>query len=347
MGFKRKFEIGDKVRVIDPSYDKYKKIGKIISYLSNYNYKGLYEVKFEDGTYFNYKPNKLELVEANISCNISPKKLSISDLRPGMKVRIRSDLKEGYNPLIYVSNSMTYFKGTIQTIKTINSNNTIILNSLNYLWDIDCFSEIVEESKEEIKTSEHIKFPLKEGQIVTLLDGKKYQVINKKDFGRCALCSLGFKGSNNCSICYINGIVGCPNILPKFHYFKLIEDNKKENKSFSKPLTISDFKVGMRVRVKEDFDKIMTGPDYISNISTKMRTFKGKELIIENIGNNYIIAKNYCWIPEWLEIIDESTTSSNSIENSSVKETGIITKVNFTLTDFKSEKLEHSKFTVL
>ena len=59
MGFKRKFQIGDKVQVIDFSYDKYKKIGKIISYSSSYNYKGLYEVKFEDGTYFNYKPNEL------------------------------------------------------------------------------------------------------------------------------------------------------------------------------------------------------------------------------------------------------------------------------------------------
>ena len=37
----------------------------------------------------------------------------------------------------------------------------------------------------------------------------------------------------------------------------------------------------------------------------------------------------------------------NSVENSPVKEVGIITKVNFTLTDFKSEKLEHSKFTIL
>ena len=29
------------------------------------------------------------------------------------------------------------------------------------------------------------------------------------------------------------------------------------------------------------------------------------------------------------------------------KEIGIITKVNFTLTDFKPEKLDHSKFTIL
>ena len=164
---------------------------------------------------------------------------------------------------------MITFNGTIQTIKVIRSNNTIILNGLDYLWDIDCFSEIVEETKEEIKTSEEIEFLLKEGQIVTLLDGKKYQVINHRRLGRCSLCSLGTKGSNNCSICYINGKVGCSKILPAFHYFKLVDSTDSTKKEIS---------------IKKEF---------------------------------------------------------------SVKEIGIITKVNFTLTDFKSEELEHSKFTIL
>lgn len=346
MGFKRKFEIGDKVRVIKPNDPYYKQIGKIINYYSPYDSKGFYNVKFGNEPR-NYYSNSLEKVEDSSSTDTKSNKLSISDLKPGMKVRIRSDLKEYLSKYMYVNDTISSYSGTVHTIKEIDSNNYILLSDIPNTWSIENFSEIVEEPKEETTTSEKIKFPLKEGQIVTLLDGKKYQVINNKDLGRCSLCSLGYKGSNNCSICYINGVVGCSMILPKLHYFKLVEDNKKENKSSSKPLTIFDFKVGMRVRVKENFDKITTGPDYISNISTKMRTFKGKELIIENIENNYIIAKNYCWIPEWLEIVDESTNSSNSVENSSVKEVGIITKVNFTLTDFKPEKLEHSKFTIL
>ena len=178
MGFKRKFEIGDKVQVIDSSYDKYKKIGKIISYLSGYNYKGFYEVKFEDGTYFNYKPSELELVESNINYNynILSNKLSISDLKPGMKVRIRPDLKEGSSKQVYVVPSMANFAGTIQTIEDIKLNN-IYLKNQTWVWAIDCFSEIVEEPKEEeIKTSEKVELPLKEGQVVTLLDGKKYKV---------------------------------------------------------------------------------------------------------------------------------------------------------------------------
>ena len=178
MGFKRKFQIGDKVQVIDSSYDKYKKIGKIISYLSNCGGKGLYEVKFEDNTYFSYKSNELELVEANISCNISPKKLSISDLKPGMKVRIRPDLKEGQSTVIYIYKDMENFAGTIATIKGMLNNisdkyNCIYLENIPYAWDIGCFSEIIKESEEETKVSEKIELPLKEGQVVTLLDSKK------------------------------------------------------------------------------------------------------------------------------------------------------------------------------
>ncbi len=267
MGFSRKFKKGDKVRVIKPNDPRYKQIGKIIDYYSSYSGKGIYGVNFEKD-FSNYYSNSLEKVEDSSNTNIESNKLSIFDLKPGMKVRIRPDLKEGQSTQVYVTYSMSDLSGTVYTIKAINSNNNIILKDLNYVWDIDCFSEIVEES-EEVKVSEKIKFPLKEGQIVTLLDGKKYQVINNKNLGRCSLCSLGTKGCNNCSICYINGKVGCAKILPALHYFKLVEDNKKENKS------------------------------------------------------------------------------SNSVENSSAKEIGIITKVNFTLTDFKPEKLEHSKFTIL
>ena len=169
---------------------------------------------------------------------------------------------------------MENFAGTIATIKGMLNNisdkyNCIYLENIPYAWDVDCFSEIVKESEEETTTSEKIKFPLKEGQIVTLLDGKKYQVINNKDLGRCSLCSLGTKGCNDCSICYINGMIGCSRILPAFHYFKLVDS-----------------------------------PDSIK-----------KEISVK--------------------------------KESSVKEIGIITKVNFTLTDFKLEKLEHSKFTIL
>ena len=272
MGFKRKFKDGDTVRVIKSNDSRYKKIGEIFFYSSSYGGKGWYKVKFDDG-YYSYYSYELEKVEE--SNNTKSDKLSISDLKPGMKVRIRPDLKEGQSTVVYVNKDMENYAGTIATIKGMLNNisdkyNSIYLENIPYAWDVDCFSEIVKESEEETTTSEKIEFPLKEGQIVTLLDGKKYQVINNKDLGRCSLCSLGTKSCNDCSICYINGMIGCSRILPAFHYFKLVEDNKKENES-----------------------------------------------------------------------------SSNSVENSSVKEIGIITKVNFTLTDFKSEKLEHSKFTIL
>lgn len=273
MGFKRKFKDGDTVKVIKSNDSKYKKIGEIFFYNSSYGGKGWYKVKFDDG-YYSYYSYELEKVEESNNTNINSNKLSISDLKPGMKVRIRPDLKEGQSTVVYVNKDMENYAGTIATIKGMLNNindkyNFIYLENIPYTWDVDCFSKIVEESEEEITTSEKIKFPLKEGQIVTLLDGKKYQVVNNKDLGRCSLCSLGTKGCNDCSICYINGMIGCSRILPVFHYFKLV-----------------------------DF------PDSIK-----------KEISVK--------------------------------KESSVKEIGIITKVNFTLTDFKSEKLEHSKFTIL
>ena len=276
MGFKRKFQIGDKVRVIDSSYVKYKEIGKIVSYLSNCGCKGLYEVKFEDNTYFSYKYNELELVEANTSCNISSNKLSISDLKPGMKVRIKPDLKEGQSTHIFVTFSMVGLRGTTKTIKNIERDGRIWLTKSDFIWDIDCFSEIVEEPKEEVKNSEKIEFPLKEGQVVTLLDGKKYQVIkNNTNKLTCSFCSLGIAkcGENRCNIAHINGKPSCPLVIPIHHYFKLYEEQKTEDSSF-----------------------------------------------------------------ESINLIEKE---------SSIKEIGIITKVNFTLTDFKSEELKHSKFTVL
>ena len=166
------------------------------------------------------------------------------------------------------------------------------LKNIKWLWDIDCFSEIVEEPKEKINTSEDIKLPLKEGQVVTLLDGKKYEVVKyKKDTDSCARCSLYSTSNFKCCISHINNVDDCSKVLPYRSYFKLCEDRKTENNS-SKSLTISNFKVE-----------------------------KGSA--------------------------DESCNSSNSIENSSIKEIGIITKVNFTLIDFKPEELEYSKFTIL
>ena len=170
---------------------------------------------------------------------------------------------------------MANFAGTIQTIEDIKLNN-IYLKNQTWVWAIDCFSEIVEESKEEIKTSEKIELPLKEGQVVPLLDGKQYQVIkNNTKKCSCYLCSLYIKncGEDRCHITHIKGKTSCTFVIPAGHYFKLYKDQKTEDSSFE---------------------------------------------------------------------------SINPIEkDSSVKEIGIITKVNFTLIDFKSEKLEHSKFTVL
>lgn len=268
MGFKRKFEIGDKVKVIKTNDTRYNQIGEIKHYYSSYDCKGVYNIKFENGTY-NYYPSNLEKVEDSSNTDTKSNKLSISDLKPGMKIRIRSDLKEYLSKYMYVNDTISSYSGTVHTIKEINSNNYILLNDIPNTWSIENFSEIVEEPKEETITLEKIKFPLKEGQIVTLLDGKKYQVINNKDLGKCSLCSLGTKGCNDCSICYINGVIGCSRILPTYHYFKLID----------------------------------------SLDSTK------KEISIN--------------------------------KEAPVKKVGIITKVNFILTDFKSEEIIHSKFTIL
>ena len=354
MGFKRKFQTGDKVRVKDPKNSFYKKIGIIKGYSNKYDSytyqyisdKKVYCVDFEEYS-TEFYPYQLEKVEEFNNTDTKSNKLSISDLKPGMKVRIKPNLKEGKSSYVFITKSMVNFSNTIHTIKDI-INPQIILTDSRYGWDIDCFSEIIRELEEETTTSEEIKFPLKEGQIVTLLDGEKYQVVkNNKDQYACYFCSLyDINKGHKCSICHINNTKTCIDIIPSNHYFKWYQDQKIED-NFFKSLTISDFKVGMKVKVKENFDKIITNPDYSSNIASKMKSFKGKELVIENIGNKSIIAKGYCWLPEWLEIVDESINSSNSVENSSVKEIGIITKVNFTLTDFKSEKLEHSKFTIL
>ena len=301
MGFKRKFEIGDKVQVIKPNDFRNNQIGKITHYYSSYGSKGVYTVSFKNGTR-SYYPYELEKIEDSSNIDTKSNKLSISDLRPGMKVRIRPDLKEGQSIIVYVAYIMIHLKGTIHTIKEITLNNMIILNDSNYTWDIDCFSEIVEESKEEINISENIELPLKEGQVVTLLDGEKYQKI---------------------------------------------EDNS------SKSLTISDFKIGMKIKVKKDFDKIVPISTldlfHFYHIPIRMKAFEEKELIVENVGNCFITAKNLKWYPEWLEIIEESQIFCEN-ESSLTKvseETGIITKVTFTLNEFKSEKLEHSKFTIL
>ena len=358
MGFKRKFEIGDKVQVIKPNDFRNNQIGKIVSYLSNYDYKALYEVQFEDDKYFSYKPNELEKVEK--SNNTKSNKLSISNLKPGMKVRIRPDLKEGQSTVVYVNNDMKNYAGTIATIKGMLNNisdkyNSIYLENIPYAWDIDCFSEIVEEPKEETTTSEKIKFPLKEGQIVTLLDGKKYQVIkNNTNKFACSFCSLNQTkcGEDRCNITHINGKISCAFVIPPHHYFKLSEDQQTEDNS-SKSLTISDFKIGMKIKVKKDFDKIVPTSTldlfHFYHIPIIMKSFEEKELIVENIGNYFIKAKNFQWYPEWLEIIEEPQIfceNKSSLTKVS-EETGIITKVTFTLNEFKSEKLEHSKFTIL
>lgn len=293
MGFKRKFEIGDNVKVIKPNDFRYKQIGKITYYSYSYSGKGIYSVIFENST-SNYYSNNLEKVEDSSNTDTKSDKLSISDLKPGMKVRIRPDLKEGSNKKVYIVPAMVNLAGTIQIIEDIGLNN-IYLKNQKFVWTIDCFSEIIEESEEKTEVSDKIELPLKEGQIVTLLDGKKYQVI-KSDTNKysCELCSLYIKncGECRCNITHIKDKSACSYVIPYKHYFKLCEDQNIENNS-TKSSTFSDFKV-------EE-----------SNT-------------------------------------DESYNSINPIEkNSSEIEVGIITKVNFTLTDFKPEKLEHSKFTIL
>ena len=353
MGFERKFKDGDKVKVIKTNDPKYNQIGKIEYYQSSYNNsKGMYGVSFENG-FSHYYPNNLEKVEDSSNTNTKSNKLSISDLKPGMKVRIRPDLKEGSSKLVYVTYAMADLTGTIQTIEYIKVNK-IYLKNQTWVWSIDCFSEIIEESKEEINISENIKLPLKEGQIVTLLDGEKYQVIkNNTNKYACYFCSLyNINEAHKCSISHINNAKTCPDVIPHNHYFKWCQDQKIEDNS-SKSLTVSDFKIGMKIKVKKDFDKIIPTSTldlfHFYHIPIRMKLFEEKELIVENIGNCFITAKSLKWYPEWLEIIKEPQIFCEN-ESSLTKvseETGIITKVTFTLNEFKSEKLEHSKFTIL
>ena len=214
--------------------------------------------------------------------------------------------------------------------------------------------EKVEESKEEMNISENIELPLKEGQVVTLLDGEKYQVVkNNTNKYACYFCSLyNINEAHKCSISHINNTKICPDIIPHNHYFKWCQDQKIEDNS-SKSLTVSDFKIGMKIKVKKDFDKIVPTSTldlfHFYHIPIRMKAFEEKELIVENVGNCFITAKNLKWYPEWLEIIEEPQIfckNESSLTKVS-KEIGIITKVTFTLNEFKSEKLEHSKFTIL
>ena len=214
--------------------------------------------------------------------------------------------------------------------------------------------EKVEESKEEINISENIELPLKEGQVVTLLDGEKYQVIkNNTNKYACYFCSLyNINEAHKCSISHINNTKTCPDVIPHNHYFKWYQDQKIKDNS-SKSLTISDFKIGMKIKVKKDFDKIVPTSTldlfHFYHIPIRMKAFEEKELIVENIGNCFITAKSLKWYPEWLEIIEEPQIfceNKSSLTKVS-EETGIITKVTFTLNEFKSEKLEYSKFTIL
>lgn len=352
MGFERKFKDGDTVRVIKPNDFRYKQIGKITYYSYSYSGKGIYSVIFEDST-SNYYSNNLEKVEESNNTNTESNKLLISNLKPGMKVRIKPDLKEGKCGYIFITKSMVNFSNTIHTIKDI-INSQIILTDSCYAWDIDCFSEIIEKSKEEINISENIKLPLKEGQVVTLLDGEKYQVVkNNTNKYACYFCSLyNINNRHKCSISHINNTKACTDVIPSNHYFKWYQDQKIEDNS-SKSLTISDFKIGMKIKVKKDFDKIVPTSTldlfHFYHIPIKMKLFEEKELIVENIGNCFIKAKNFQWYPEWLEIIEEPQIFCEN-ESSLTKvseETGIITKVTFTLNEFKLEKLEHSKFTIL
>lgn len=359
MGFERKFKDGDKVKVIDSNSSSYKEIGIVKGYSNKYDSytykyisnKKVYNVDF--GKYSTeFYPFQLEKVEK--FNNTKSNKLSISDLKPGMKVRIRSDLKEEQSTCIFVTSSMLELRGTIQTIKNIKQNGHIWLIKSNFIWDIDCFSEIIEESKEEINISENIKLPLKEGQVVTLLDGKKYQVVkNNTNKYACYFCSLSdINEAHKCSISHINNTKTCSDVIPHNHYFKWCQDQKIEDNS-SKSLTISDFKIGMKIKVKKDFDKIVPTSTldlfHFYHIPIRMKSFEEKELIVENIGSCFITAKSFQWYPEWLEIIEESQIFCEN-ESSLTKvseETGIITKVTFTLNEFKSEKLEHSKFIIL
>ena len=358
MGFERKFKDGDKVKVIDSNSSSYKEIGTIKWYgyplcLKDPFYKKkIYYVDFK--TYSReFYSHQLEKVEESNNTNIKSNKLSISDLKSGMKVRIKPDLKEGKYGYIFITKSMVNFSNTIHTIKEIINSQIILIDSY-YKWDIDCFSEIIEESKEEMNISEDIELPLKEGQVVTLLDGEKYQVVkNNTNKYACYFCSLyNINEAHKCSISHINNTKICPDIIPHNHYFKWYQDQKIEDNS-SKSLTISDFKIGMKIKVKKDFDKIVPTSTldlfHFYHIPIRMKAFEEKELIVENVGNCFITAKSLKWYPEWLEIIEEPQIFCEN-ESSLTKvseETGIITKVTFTLNEFKSEKLEHSKFTIL
>lgn len=358
MGFKRKFKDGDKVKVIDSNSSSYKEIGTIKWYgyplcLKDPFYKKkIYYVDFKTYSreFYSYQ---LEKVEKFNNTNTKSNKLSISDLKPGMKVRIIPDLKEGSSKLVYVTHAMADLAETIQTIEYIKVNK-IYLKKQIWVWSIDCFSEIVEESEEEIKTSNKIKLPLKEGQIVTLLDGEKYQVVkNNTNKYACYFCSLyNINEAHKCSISHINNAKTCPDVIPHNHYFKWCQDQKIEDNS-SKSLTVSDFKIGMKIKIKKDFDKIVPTSTldlfHFYHIPIRMKAFEEKELIVENVGNCFITAKSLKWYPEWLEIIEEPQIfceNKSSLTKAS-EEIGIITKVTFTLNEFKSEKLEHSKFTIL
>ena len=104
MKFKRKFKDEEQVRVIDPDSSLYNKIGTIKWYgyplytENAYFKKKIYYVDFKT---YSHEFYSYQLEKVKDSSNIKSNKLSISDLKPGMKVRIRPDLKEGKNSSVF------------------------------------------------------------------------------------------------------------------------------------------------------------------------------------------------------------------------------------------------------
>lgn len=335
----RKFKEGDKARVIKKNscYTGRKGVISDIRY-SSFRSKTVYTIKMDgsEEDFYSYELEKIDEIEPKKEEHkLSFEEGQIVTLLDGKKYEICKGSCSRTNCFMCSLSSHN------SKDRKSHCNTSYIDNHINCPLNIRNYFKLIEDSLKD----EKLQLPLKEGQVVTLLDGKEYEVCKTEGNNRCPSCSLY---CDNCGISHIQGCTNCRDVLSDKLYFRRINSSPaksvvSENKDIKLPLEL-----GQIVTLLDGKEyKVCENSCFHRCVDCSLGSKKGSNCEICYIQGvsccNHLFPKHSNY---YFELVEQSPSPIVPVTPKK-KEYCNFVKVTFTMTDFQPNHIGHHKRTII
>lgn len=337
MAFQRKFQNGDKVRVIKEFLSYYGEVGTVKGYTDSE-----YLIEFTN-------------INGNLLCRIKPTFLEKVETET-KSAEVTIPLELGQEVTLLDGKKYKVIKGSCRQciLSKNNPDNEGISNChlthINGARTCDCVIkrgaslDSVCFARADTTKDQKVKFPLKVGQVVTLHDCKKYIISEGKGCSTCAL------SPNKCQLCYIEGRTDCIDILGEefpnrcFKEYKPTQTNDPELKESRLQFKLGD-KVILRSldETKKRFNVVPKQELYYKDKVplTICSVDNELEICVAYFEKDFILTYS---TKDLALAIDGKLSIPRPIEPI---QTVQVTKTKFSLLEFKSERIGRKPRTIL